>query len=59
MDVRSKAIEQALLARVADRITCRIAAHDEIQPNGRAPRADVRHREVNDLPALEALDLLM
>jgi hypothetical protein len=59
MDVWPKAIEQTLLAGVADRIACRIGAQDKIQPDGRAPGAGVLDGRVIDRAALEAEELLV
>ena len=59
VDARSKAIEQSLLTGVADRIAPRIAAYDQIEPNRRAPGADVLDGNVIDPATLEAEQLLM
>ncbi len=59
MEMRPKASEQPLLTGVADRIAGRIAAQDQIQPNRRAPGADVLDRDVVDRSTFESEQLLM
>jgi hypothetical protein len=59
MDIRPKAIEQSLLAGVADRIACRIGSQDEIQPDCRTPGADVLNGDVIGRTTFKSEQLLV
>jgi hypothetical protein len=59
MDVGPEAIQEMLLTGIADRIPGREGAEDEIEPDRRAPGADILDAEVIDAAALEAEELLV
>jgi hypothetical protein len=59
MEPNSQTLEEALLPGVPNRVSRRIAAKDEVEPDRSAPRTEVAERDVIDQPLLEPQNLLM